>query len=141
MVKHLPAVRETQVRSLGWEDPLEKEMATHTSTRTWKIPWTEELVGYSPWGRKELDMTEQLHFHFLKSQVALVIKNPLPVQERKELRVPSLGQEDPLEEGMVTHSSILAWRIPRTEEPGGLQSMVLQRLRHDLAHMLKSQGV
>ena len=51
------------------------------------------------------------------------------------------GQEDPLEEGMVTHSSILAWRIPRTEEPGGLQSMVLQRLRHDLAHMLKSQGV
>ena len=141
MVKHLPAVRETQVRSLGWEDPLEKEMATHTSTLTWKIPWTEELVGYSPWGRKELDMTEQLHFHFLKSQVALVIKNPLPVQERKELRVPSLGQEDPLEEGMVTHSSILAWRIPRTEEPGGLQSMVLQRLRHDLAHMLKSQGV
>ena len=99
------------------------------------------LVGYSPWGCKELDMTEQLHFHFLKSQVALVIKNPLPVQERKELRVPSLGQEDPLEEGMVTHSSILAWRIPRTEEPGGLQSMVLQRLRHDLAHMLKSQGV
>ena len=126
MVKHLPAVRETQVRSLGWEDPLEKEMATHTSTLTWKIPWTEELVGYSPWGRKELDMTEQLHFHFLKSQVALVIKNPLPVQERKELRVPSLGQEDPLEEGMATHSSILAWRIPRIEEAGGLQSIGLQ---------------
>ena len=61
-VKHLSTMRETQVRSLGWEDPLEKEMATHTSTLTWKIPWTEELVGYSPWGRKELDMTEQLHF-------------------------------------------------------------------------------
>ena len=42
MVKHLPAVQETQVRSLGWEDPLEKEMATHTSTLAWKIPWTEE---------------------------------------------------------------------------------------------------
>ena len=42
MVKHLPAVWETQVRSLGWEDPLEKEMATHSSTLTWKIPWTEE---------------------------------------------------------------------------------------------------
>ena len=42
MVKHLPAVWETQVRSLGWEDPLEKEMATHFSTLTWKIPWTEE---------------------------------------------------------------------------------------------------
>ena len=42
MVKHLPAVQETQVRSLGWEEPLEKEMATHSSTLAWKIPWTEE---------------------------------------------------------------------------------------------------
>ena len=42
MVKRLPAVRETQVRSLGWEDPLEKEMATHSSTLAWKIPWMEE---------------------------------------------------------------------------------------------------
>ena len=42
-VKHLPAVWETQVQSLGWEDPLEKEMATHSSTLAWKIPWTEEL--------------------------------------------------------------------------------------------------
>ena len=43
MVKHLLAVRETWVQSLGWEDPLEKEMATHSSTLAWKIPWTEEL--------------------------------------------------------------------------------------------------
>ena len=42
-----------------------------------------------------------------------------------------LGREDPLEKGMATHSSILAWRIPRTEEPGGLQSMGSQRIRHD----------
>ena len=42
MVKHLPTMRETQVQSLGWEDPLEKEMATHSSTLVWKIPWTEE---------------------------------------------------------------------------------------------------
>ena len=42
MVKHLPAMRETQVRFLGWEDPLEKEMATHSSVLAWKIPWTEE---------------------------------------------------------------------------------------------------
>ena len=41
-VKHLPAMQETQVQSLGWEDPLEKEMATHSSTRAWKIPWMEE---------------------------------------------------------------------------------------------------
>ena len=42
MIKRLPAMRETQVWSLGWEDPLEKEMATHSSTLAWKIPWTEE---------------------------------------------------------------------------------------------------
>ena len=67
MVKRLPIMRETQVPSLGWEDPLEKEMATHSSTLAWKIPWTEEHVGYSPWGRKELDTTERLHFVFFLS--------------------------------------------------------------------------
>ena len=45
MVKNLPARQETQVRSLGWEDPLEKEMATHFSILAWKIPWTEEPGG------------------------------------------------------------------------------------------------
>ena len=45
--------------------------------------------------------------------------------------VQSLCREDPLEKGMTTHSSILAWEIPRTEDPGGLQSMRLQRVRHD----------
>ena len=49
----------------------------------------------------------------------------------QEMRVKSLGQEDPLEKGMATHSSILSWRIPWTAEPGGLQSMGLQRVRHD----------
>ena len=48
-----------------------------------------------------------------------------------ETWVQLLGWEDPLEKGMATHSSILAWRSPRTEEPGGLQSMRLQRVRHD----------
>ena len=50
----------------------------------------------------------------------------------QEAQVPSLGREDPLEKEMATHSSILAWRIPWTEEPGGQQSMGLQRVRHDL---------
>ena len=53
--------RETWVRSLGQEDPLEK--APHSSTLAWKIPWTEEHGGYSPWGRKELDTTERLHYN------------------------------------------------------------------------------
>ena len=63
--KHLPAVQETWVQPLSREDPLEKAMATHSSTLAWRIPWMQELVGYSPWGRKESDTTEQLHFlHF-----------------------------------------------------------------------------
>ena len=49
----------------------------------------------------------------------------------QETWVRSLGQEDPLEKGMATYSSILAWKIPWTEGPGGLQSTVLQRVRHD----------
>ena len=50
MVNHQPAMRETRVRSLGQEDPLEKEMATHSSTLTWKIPWMEELGGLQSTG-------------------------------------------------------------------------------------------
>ena len=53
VVKNLPATWETWVQSLGQEDPLEKKMATHSSTLAWKIPWMEELVSYSPWGRKD----------------------------------------------------------------------------------------
>ena len=57
MVKNLPAMLETQVQSLGWEDPLEKGMATHSSILAWRILQTEEPVGlYSPWGHKESDM-------------------------------------------------------------------------------------
>ena len=62
-----------------------------------------------------------------------MVKKLLAMQETQETRVRSLGQEDPLEEGMAAHSSILAWRIPWTEEPGGLQSMGSQRVTYDLA--------
>ena len=70
----------------------------------------------------------------------LVVKNP-PTKEgdirdavskkKKEMQFRSLGWEDPLEEGMATYSSILVWRIPRTEEPGGIQSMGSQRIRYN----------
>ena len=59
--------------------------------------------------------------------MAQTVKNLLTMQE---VRIQSLGQEDPLEKGMATHSSILAWRISWAEESGGLQSMGLQRIRH-----------
>jgi len=61
-------------------------------------------------------------------------KDP-PMQETEEMRVWSQGQEDPLEEGTATHSSIFAWRIPQTEESGGLRSMGLQRVRHDWSYL------
>ena len=63
-----------------------------------------------------------------------MVKNPPAVQEPQEMWVQSLGREDPLEEGVATHSSILAWRIPWTEEPGGPQSIVSQRAEHNLSN-------
>ena len=57
---NLPAIRETWVQSLGQEDPLDKGMATHSSVLAWRTPWQRILVGYSPWGCKELDTTERL---------------------------------------------------------------------------------
>ena len=65
------------------------------------------------------------------SQVAQWVKNLPAMQEPQEMWVQSLSQEDSLEEEMATHSSILAWRIPRTEESGGLQSLGLQKVRHN----------
>ena len=88
-------------------------------------------MGCSPWGREELDTTEWLRFHFLCLRASLeaqVVKN-LPTMQ--EIWVPFLGQEDPLEKGMATHSSSLGWIIPWTEESGELQFMGLQRVGYD----------
>ena len=62
-VKNLPAVLETWVQFLGREDPLEKEMATHSSVLAWKIPWTEEPGGLQSMGSQVSDMIEQLYHH------------------------------------------------------------------------------
>ena len=87
----------------------------------------KNLAGNSSWGCKESDMTEQLTLMFRRvSQVALVVKK-LPANAGE---VRSLGREDHLEEGKATHSSILAWRIPWREEPGGLQFTGSQRVGH-----------
>ena len=228
MVNNLPAMQETQLRSLGWKDPLEKGMATHSSILAWRIPWTEEPGNYSPWAHKEMDTTERLSLsldserglgewnqiarttrsfncisqpcssfcllccwslppppsthdpgddlyflvhwgvsspplacpsgksitsdrlvwncrflfkedkhwgviyaselrlnlglhsclapsHLWAFLVAQIVKN-LPAMQ--EIQVRSLDWDNPLEKGMATHSSILAWRIPWTEEPG-----------------------
>ena len=64
-VKNLPAVKETRVRSLGWEDPLEKEMATHSSILAWKISWTEEPGGLQSIGSQKSGTTERLKLIYL----------------------------------------------------------------------------
>ena len=98
LVKNPPAMWETWVRFLGWEDPLEKGLATHPLQYSWA------------------------------SLVAQLVKN---LSAMKETWVRFLGWEDALEKGTATHSSILAWRIPWTEEAGRLQSMGSQRVGHN----------
>ena len=101
------------VRSLGQGDSLEKGMATHSSILPCKIPWTKEP-------------------HIRDSLVIQWVKDPPAMQETQETcRFDPWVKEDPLEEGMVTYSSILAWKIPWTEEPAGLQSKGSERVRHN----------
>ena len=91
-------------------------------------------LGEQPYGCLREGQEEGIQREFgmdmcvLASQVAQIVKN---LSAMWETQVQSLGQEDPLEKGMATHSSILAWRIPWTEEPGGLQSKGSQRVGHD----------
>ena len=120
-------MQEMQVQSLSQEDPLEKEIATHSSILAWEIPWTEES------GELQFMGLQGIGHDLMTSLVAQTVKR-LPAMQ--ETRVWSLGREDPLEKEMATHSSTLAWRIPWTEEPSGLQSMELQRVRHDWATSL-----
>ena len=71
-----------------------------------------------------------MHFYaYIRTMLSGLAAKNLPAV--RETWVPSLGREDPLEKGMATHSSILAWRIPRTEEPGGLQFKGSQRVGQD----------
>ena len=72
-----------------------------------------------------------MHSDMLTSQLAQRVKDLPAMTETQESRVQSLGGEDPLEEGMATHSNILAWRIPWIEQPDRLQSIALQRVGHD----------
>ena len=73
------------------------------------------------------DIYTHTHIYIQASLVIQIVKN-LPAMQETQVR--SLGQEDPLEKGMAVHSSIPAWRIPWAEEPGGLQTMGLQRVEH-----------
>ena len=131
-------------------------MAPHSSTLAWKIPWMEEpgglLVDCSPWGLEESDTTEQLHFHFSHSCIGEGNGNPLQYScledpmdggawwaevhgvAKSRTRLGDFTftfHTHALEKAMATHSSTLAWKIPWTEGPGGLQSMGSLGVGHD----------
>ena len=113
---------------------IETEMATHSSTLAWKIPQMEEPDRLQSMGSQRIRQDWATSLTLIETEgaslVSQTVKN-LPAMQ--ETQVQSLGQEDPPEKEMANHSSILAWRIPRTEKPGGLQSMGSQRVRHDWA--------
>ena len=145
-------MQETWVQSLGQKDPLEKGLATRSSILAWEISWTEEPGGLLSMGfhksRTRLsDFTSLSIISYGKTWTKVlantiyfpgfpcgsVVKNLSAKQETQMLWVRFLNHEDPLEKGMTTYSSVLAWRIPQTEEPGGLQSTGSQRAGHDSA--------
>ena len=116
-VKRLPTMLETWVQSLGREDLLEKEMAIHYSILAWKIPWMEEPDRLQSMGSQRVG-----HDWATGGSDG---------KESGNETVQSMGWEDPLEKGMGTHSSILAFRIPWTEKPGLLQSIGSQGVGHN----------
>ena len=135
--KHLPLMQETWVQSLGREDPLEKEMATHSSILAWRIPWMEVHNTVQDTGIKTILKKKKCN----KKQngclgTSLVAQTIKCLSTMRETWVQSLGREDPLEKEMAIHSSTIAWKIPWTEEPGRLQSMGSQRVGHDRATSL-----
>ena len=118
---------DTWVWSLGWEDPLEKGKATHSSVLVWRISWTVSSMG----SQRVSNRLSTFHFqiNFRGFPCGSVVKN-LPAMQ--ETQVQSL--EILLEKEMAIHSNILAWRIPWTEEPGGLlQPMLLRRFGYNWA--------
>ena len=107
---------------------LEKEMATHSSILAWRIPWTEEPCGLQSMGSQELDTTEWLWL-ITRHSGGFPSGSVIICLSMQETQILSLGREDPLGKEMATHSSSLAWEIPWSEEPGGLQSVGLQKSR------------
>ena len=135
-----------QVPSLGQEDPPGEGMATHSSILTCKIPWTVEPGGLQSRGSQRVRqdlvtntftlLTESLLLLFQLGSClqsffdGSAVKN-LPANAGDTGLIPGSGRS--LEEKMATHSSILAWEIPRIDKPGRLRSVGFQRVRHDLA--------
>ena len=107
-------MQETWIWSLGWEDSLEKGMATHSSILAWRIPWTEVP------GKLQSMVSQRVGYDWVTN------KQNIPYCK---MRIHLTHQD--LQKEMTTHSSVLAWRIPGTGEPGGLLSLESHRVRHN----------
>ena len=133
VVKNLPAKAGDTDQILGLGRSPEGGSYNHSSVFAWRTHRQRSLVGYSPWNHEELDMTKHTNtqsIFIIKCQTLYEVPKRPAIQEIQEMCVQSLGQEDPLEEGMATHSSIFGWRIPWTEDSGRLQSMESQKVGH-----------
>ena len=115
----------------------EREYSNHFSILAWRIPWTEEPGGLQSRGSQTVghDWSE------LALRWRSWLSICLPIQEMWETRVQSLGWEDLLEKEMATHSSILAWKTPSAEDPGGLQFVEPDSIGHDWAHVTKNHSI
>ena len=117
--------------SVDWENPLAWEMVTHSNILVWKIPWTEEAGGLqslelqSQTQLSDWTYTQIIHYGGSNGKESACSAEDLGL-------IPGWGKI-PLEKGMATHSSVVAWRIPWREGPGGLQSMESQRVGHSCA--------
>ena len=101
-LKCLPGMQETRVRSLGWEDPLEKEMATHSSILAWKIPWAEGPGGLTFYGAAELDMTKRVSTHVRKLACPLLLTE-IPYKCSKVVATPTSLQRQPGRKESLDH--------------------------------------
>ena len=119
---------------MGQEDPLEKEMASHSGILAWEIPWSGERGGLQSLGLQRVGHGwATITTHYYRWGTVLEAQSVKNLPEMQETQVWALGWEDPLEKEMATHSSVLAWEIPWTEKPGGQQSLGSQRVRHGWA--------
>ena len=131
MVKHLLTMWETRVQSLGQEDPLEKEMATHSSTLAWKIPWMEEPGRLHTVHGITKSQTRLSNQNIRASQVVLMVKN-LPANAGDMSLTSGSGRSPGGGHGNLLQYSYLENSMDTwTEESGGLQSMQLQRVGND----------
>ena len=148
MVKHLPTMRETQVRSLCWEDPLEKEMTTHSSTLAWKIPWTEEHGRLQSMGSQRVGHNWVTSLHFTNVSFTFFIPRRLRYFSKFVNQWVTLftfvtfvlcslfyGLTVVLTDLCAGSNFVLAWRIPGMGEPGGLPSVGSHRVGHDWSNL------